>query len=138
MSSHLAARGFPKGRRVLPRLSLAFCLLVACLPALRREARAQTPAGQSGIRISQIYTRGGESGAAFSHDYVELFNGGPSAVDINQWSLHITGVNGDPTSATHAFLDSFEYRQRFAPWKSRSPVGRVPSSDGAAVFPARL
>src|SRR5215510_5529539 len=31
------------------------------------------PAAASNMRISQIYTRGGETGATFQNDYVEIF-----------------------------------------------------------------
>jgi hypothetical protein len=80
------------------------CLFSVCLPALPKEARAQTPSGKTGVRISQIYTRGGEPGAAFTHDYVELFNGGPTTVDISDWSLDITTVSGGVPTTTQAFF----------------------------------
>jgi hypothetical protein len=99
-----AARGFSNGRRVFPRLALALCLLAVCLPSLPREARAQSTSGKTGVRISQIYTHGGESGASFRHDYVELFNGGPSTVDLFDWSLHISTVNGGVPDFSQSFF----------------------------------
>ncbi len=50
--------------------------------------------GGSALRISQIYTRGGESGATFQNDYVELFNAGSSNIDINGWTLVILSSEG--------------------------------------------
>lgn len=41
----------------------------------------------SDIVISQFYTPGGQSGAAYKHDYVELFNRGASAIDVTGWTL---------------------------------------------------
>ena len=48
------------------------------------------------IRISQIYTRGGEAGATFQNDFVELFNRGQTNVDISGWSLNISNFSGVP------------------------------------------
>jgi hypothetical protein len=50
----------------------------------------------SDIRISQIYSRGGEAGATFQNDYIELFNRGQASVDINGWSLNIMNFSGVP------------------------------------------
>jgi hypothetical protein len=50
----------------------------------------------SNIRISEIYTRGGEAGAAFQNDFVELFNRGNTDVDISGWSLNISNFAGTP------------------------------------------
>jgi hypothetical protein len=45
-------------------------------------------ASSSGIVISAVYGGGGNIGAPdWSHDYVELFNAGSAAVNINGWSL---------------------------------------------------
>lgn len=56
---------------------------------------AQTIA-DSNIRISQIYTRGGEAGSTFQNDYIELFNRGNVDVDINGWTLSISNFAGTP------------------------------------------
>ena len=83
----------------------AFAILALCLftppPPV---ARAQS--GPSGMRISQIYTRGGESGAAFRSDFVEIFNGGTAPVDINEWSVYVKGLGGDPSGFGRVFLTS--------------------------------
>ena len=48
------------------------------------------------IRISQIYSRGGEAGATYQNDYIELFNRGQTSVDISGWSLSISNFAGVP------------------------------------------
>jgi hypothetical protein len=48
---------------------LAVCLLVSPQPS----ARAQSAVVSPDIVISQIYSRGGESGATYRSDFVELF-----------------------------------------------------------------
>ena len=71
-------------------LAAAIFLLV-----LQSISSAQSIAN-SDIRISQIYSRGGEAGATFQNDYIELFNRGQSSVDISGWSLNILNFAGVP------------------------------------------
>ena len=59
------------------------------------QASAQVTADQN-IRISQVYTRAGEAGAAFQNDFVELFNRGQTDVDVSGWSLNISNFAGTP------------------------------------------
>jgi len=46
------------------------------------------------IVISQIYGGGGNSGAIYTHDFIELFNRGTAAVSIAGWSLQYTSATG--------------------------------------------
>jgi hypothetical protein len=39
------------------------------------------------IKISQVYGGGGNSGATYSNDFIELFNQSGTAVDISTWSV---------------------------------------------------
>jgi hypothetical protein len=81
--------------RVAAFASLALCLLAS----LHSSARAQTVAGSPNLVISQIYTRGGEAGASYQSDFVELFNRGTTAVNLNDYTLRATLDNGNiPTS----------------------------------------
>src|SRR2546423_4794576 len=81
----------------------ALCLFAPTQPS----ARAQTTVGSMGLVISQVYTRGGEPGAAFQNDYAEVFNRGTSSVDMNNWSLHLsTGSGPIPPSITINFVSS--------------------------------
>src|SRR2546423_1200883 len=74
---------------------VALCLFAPAQPS----ARAQNAGTQSTLVISQIYTRGGEPGAVFQNDYIELFNRGNASVDMNNWSLHIA-LKSSPIPAT--------------------------------------
>ncbi len=46
------------------------------------------------IRISQVYGAGGNSGASYKNDFIELFNGGTSSVNLNGWSLQYASATG--------------------------------------------
>jgi hypothetical protein len=70
-------------------LAALFCLFIFSSPIMAQVA-------DSNIRISQVYTRGGEAGAAFQNDYIELFNRGNVPVDISGWSINIANFAGTP------------------------------------------
>ncbi|MFN7019793.1 MAG: lamin tail domain-containing protein [Phycisphaerales bacterium] len=46
-----------------------------------------TPCVREQVVISQIYPGGGTTGAVYTHDYVELFNRGTTAVTMTNWSI---------------------------------------------------
>jgi len=37
--------------------------------------------------VSQVFAGGGNSGASFTNDFVELFNRGSTAIDVSTWSI---------------------------------------------------
>ena len=41
----------------------------------------------SHVKISQVYGGGGNSGATYTNDFVEIFNQGPNPVDLTGWSV---------------------------------------------------
>jgi DNA/RNA endonuclease G (NUC1) len=46
------------------------------------------------VVISGVYGGGGNSGATLSHDYVELFNRGTSAVEVGGWRVQYASASG--------------------------------------------
>ena len=57
-------------------------------------------AGVPPIVISQVYAGGGEGGATFRNDYVELFNRGTAPADLSGWSVQSTTANGTTWEVT--------------------------------------
>ena len=53
------------------------------------------PPSTSPILISQIYGGGGNSGATYQNDFVELYNRSASPVDTSGWSIQYTAEDGD-------------------------------------------
>src|SRR5436190_13145939 len=68
----------------------------AAASAENRTAAQQgdLPAAASQLRISQLYTRGGEAGAIFSQDYIEIFNSGNTTIDIQGWRIVVFTLEG--------------------------------------------
>jgi hypothetical protein len=50
--------------------------------------------------ISQVYAGGGNSGASYANDYVELFNRSSSTVDLSGWSVQYATATGTTWTAT--------------------------------------
>ncbi|GAA4199658.1 hypothetical protein GCM10022289_10360 [Pedobacter jeongneungensis] len=52
------------------------------------------PATPAHIVISEIYGGGGNSGATYKNDFIELYNPGNTAVDLTGWSVQYTSATG--------------------------------------------
>jgi hypothetical protein len=96
-------------RRLRRTLTLALFALLGCV-ALGGTAAAQsiTP-GSPDLVISQVYTRGGEPGATFRNDFVEVFNRGNTTVNLADYSLQVlvNVPNGvAPVAATVRFVST--------------------------------
>jgi len=46
------------------------------------------------VVISQVYGAGGNSGASFQNDFIELFNRGNAAVNLSGWAVQYAGATG--------------------------------------------
>jgi predicted extracellular nuclease len=63
-------------------------LMMSALPV--RQAQAIS----TNIVISQVYGGGGNSGAVYTNDFVELFNRGDATVSLDGWSIQYTSATG--------------------------------------------
>jgi hypothetical protein len=61
--------------------------LVATVVTLSGVAQAQ-------VKISQVYGAGGNSGAVYNADYVELYNAGATAQSLSGWSIQYASKTG--------------------------------------------
>jgi hypothetical protein len=50
--------------------------------------------------LSQVFAGGGNSGASYANDYVELFNRGNSTVDLSGWTIQYATASGTSWSPT--------------------------------------
>jgi hypothetical protein len=75
-------------------------LLVALVFAALLLAAPAAPASSSGVVVSQVYAGGGNAGASFTNDFVELFNSGSSAVTIDGWTVQYASAAGASWQAT--------------------------------------
>ncbi|MEZ4307779.1 MAG: lamin tail domain-containing protein [Polyangiaceae bacterium] len=54
-----------------------------------------------GVRISQVYGAGGNVGALYTNDFIELFNGGTTTVDLSTWAVHYASSGGTSWQKTN-------------------------------------
>jgi len=82
------------GRRTRFALIVAALLAGTAVPAV---GASPALAVSNGVVISQVYGGGGNSGAPFQNDFVELFNRGTASVSVAGWSLQYASATGTGT-----------------------------------------
>jgi predicted extracellular nuclease len=87
----------PMSTYQLRRLFSASVLLVLGFVLLALPVSAQTP---THVLISQVYGGGGNSGATYKNDFVELFNPTASTVSLTGWSVQYASAAGTTYSVT--------------------------------------
>jgi hypothetical protein len=76
---------------------LVLCtLLLACGVVAVPIAESASP----DVVVSQVYAGGGNAGATFANDFVELFNRGSSAIDVSGWTIQYASAAGTTWQAT--------------------------------------
>jgi uncharacterized protein (TIGR03437 family) len=60
-----------------------------------------TPTPIVSVVISQIYGGGGNSGATFKNDFIEIFNRGNATVDLTGWSVQYAGSTSSSWQVTN-------------------------------------
>lgn len=74
-----------------------FCILTLIVFLIPNSNFAQSAPQQAAVGrivISQLYGGGGNSGAAWRNDFIELFNRGNQAVVIDGWSIQYASATG--------------------------------------------
>ena len=80
----------------MPRVRITFAFLFAA-------ALLVVPAAHSvsaDMVVSQVYAGGGNSGATYTNDFVELFNRGSTAIDLSSWSIQYASSSGTTWQVT--------------------------------------
>src|SRR3989442_8001175 len=108
-------------------------LLLALLAALLLFPTA-AGASASNVVVSQVYGGGGNAGATFRNDYVELFNAGSVAVDLSGWSVQYAtaaGTSWQPTALSGTIGPGRYYLVQLA---SNADVGAaLPAADATGT-----
>ncbi|MGB8635670.1 MAG: lamin tail domain-containing protein [Rhodanobacteraceae bacterium] len=61
---------------------------------------ASAAASPAQVVISQVYGGGGNSGATYTNDFIEVFNSGSAAVDLTGWSVQYASSTGSSWAST--------------------------------------
>ena len=89
-------------RLVTPRTLLAALALVLPAAALQAVSTPTAQAVSPDIVISQVYGGGGNAGAPFTNDFVELYNRGATPVDLTGWSVQYASATGTGAFAANS------------------------------------
>lgn len=80
----------------MPRTRLVFALVLALVLLAAPLARGTS----TSLVVSQVYGGGGNSGATYANDFVELLNRGSTAVDLSTWTLQYATASGTSWQTT--------------------------------------
>ncbi len=87
-----------------PRLRLAALAAIPALALIASGLAVAAPAAAvdtaSSVVITEVYGGGGNSGAPFNKDFVELFNRASSPVDVTGWSVQYSSATGTTWQST--------------------------------------
>ena len=72
-------------RRLITHLALACGLILAVASSTMLRPPAALAVSTT-VVISQVYGGGGNTGATYTNDFIELFNRGTSSASLNGWS----------------------------------------------------
>lgn len=78
---------------------VAFLLALVMLVGQGHHAVNAAPQA-SDLRISQVYGGGGNSGATYTNDFIELFNAGTASISLTGYSVQYTSSAGSSWSIT--------------------------------------
>jgi len=78
------------------RTRLVVLSLLAALLLVAPAAHGTSP----GLVLSQVYPGGGNSGATYANDFVELLNRGSTAIDLSSWTLQYASASATSWQVT--------------------------------------
>ncbi len=99
----------------MPGLKVLKALGCAIAAAGTMLALAGPAGAASNIVVSQVYGGGGNTGAPYTNDFVELFNRSSSPVSLNGWSVQYASATGtgnfaaNPVTAVTGVLGAGQY-----------------------------
>lgn len=110
-------------RRQIAAVAGAGALAAGMVAAGPAEA---APSAQAAVVINEVYGGGGNSGATYNRDFIELVNKSASAVDLSGWSVQYASASGTSWSNRTNLSGSI-------PAGGRLLVGGASGSTGAAL-----
>lgn len=116
--------------RALRTASLALAAAVGAVALGAATAHGASP----GVVISEVYAGGGNAGATYANDYVELFNRGSSTVDLSGWTVQYAPAAGTSWQATALTGSVAPGRHYLVALASAAAVGStLPSPDATGT-----
>lgn len=85
--------------------------------------------------ISQVYGGGGNSGATYTHDFIELFNPTGSPIDLTGWKVRYASATGtfNGTTSLTGIIEPYAY-YLIQQQSNGSVGGSLPTADAAGTL----
>lgn len=112
---------------------VVFVSLVVALVPLSQPAAAVS----TNVVISQVYGGGGNAGATYKNDFIELFNRGTATVVVTGWSVQYASAAGTswaPTTLTGSIAPGQYYLVREAAGTGGTVDLPTPDATGATAM----
>ena len=114
-------------RRTLALLLFALVIVGGALTV--PTARSASP----DVVVSQVFAGGGNAGAPFTNDFVELFNRGSAAVDVGGWTIQYASAAGASWQATALSGSIAPGRHYLVQLASGAVGGSLPTPDASGT-----
>lgn len=89
-----------KKRSSVVRVMNWIALVFVCVVCVATFLYTKILAASSDVAISQVYGGGGNSGATYKNDFIELFNRSSAAVSLSGWSVQYASATGSTWQVT--------------------------------------
>jgi uncharacterized protein (TIGR03437 family) len=95
-----------------------------------------SPSPGARVVITQVYGGGGNTGAAFRNDFLEIRNTGDAAVDLTGWSVQYTGATSNSWSVTNLTSVSLSPGQYYLIQEASGGTNgqNLPAADASGVI----
>src|SRR5690349_2592639 len=107
----------------------ALCALVMPVTGAATAVAAPSPT----VVVSQVYGGGGNAGATYTHDFVELFNRGSSDVSLAGWSVQYAATAGTSWQRTNLTNVTLAPGQYYLVRQGQGTGGTTPLPDPDAL-----
>ncbi len=102
-----------RGRLSRALVPVAIGALVAGTAGLGLTAPAAANPAGTGLVVSEVYGAGGNNGAVYNADYVELYNPTSAAIALNGLSVHYRSASGGSGGTPYALAGSLDAGAHF-------------------------
>jgi predicted extracellular nuclease len=91
---------------------------------------------QAQVVISQVYGGGGNSGAPYTNDFIELFNRGSVAQDLTGWSVQYASATGTSWQVTNLVSFTLQPGQYYLIQQAAgsTPSASLPTPDATGTI----
>ena len=108
---------------------LLFALVIVGGALTVPTARSASP----DVVVSQVFAGGGNAGAPFANDFVELFNRGSATVDVGGWTVQYASAAGATWQATALTGSIAPGRHYLVQLASGAVAGSLPTPDASGT-----